>query len=561
MEQQEVDVQSPSPVTKLRKLSIYIDEETAKAALLLADNDLAMAMKLVDPCGGSKQVVDALNSSKSLLLDEQKESNQNAEDDAANNNGQHPNNNETAATADEVMLICLGRLDLKVVGMQYYTGKARVGEHVNLIREPSNPYDRSAIRMDNIRGAKIGHLKGTQAVLLAPVMDQLKFDEMNIQMDAIVENSADHNMSVRVDLYCKSCDRVLVYQWMNEVNQYFRQLFVRDISLSLASSKAASAKADRDEKDAKPSLPPQDVVMIDWQAELEALDEMYDKHAEEQLCNLPLWSKPTQFNDSVKFYKHQELGVRWMLKRETTDILAPFFKEGKEFGRTKWVSEITGCPVWAKPLSVKGGILADDMGLGKTLQTLGLILSNPPEGYVYAPGKSGDQEVNSQTLPSKDELWGLKVSQLKHILVDSGVRPAGNKHEMVEACDECLKGELLTIVQYNAAIAKRGSPSVANLSDNSAAAPTCTLIVCPLSVMANWVEQVDEHVKLGALRIRYYHGMPTIVCIFMFISFLHNSWRGRNSIYLLTTYVLYTLDIYAPPFLHKQVANEEVCCR
>jgi SNF2 family DNA or RNA helicase len=27
---------------------------------------------------------------------------------------------------------------------------------------------------------------------------------------------------------------------------------------------------------------------------------------------------------------------------------------------------------------VKGGILGDEMGLGKTLQTIGLILSNPP---------------------------------------------------------------------------------------------------------------------------------------------------------------------------------------
>jgi SWI/SNF-related matrix-associated actin-dependent regulator of chromatin subfamily A3 len=34
----------------------------------------------------------------------------------------------------------------QIVGIRYYSGKAHPGEYVHLAREPSNPYDRNAIR-------------------------------------------------------------------------------------------------------------------------------------------------------------------------------------------------------------------------------------------------------------------------------------------------------------------------------------------------------------------------------------------------------------------------------
>jgi len=33
-----------------------------------------------------------------------------------------------------------------------------------------------------------------------------------------------------------------------------------------------------------------------------------------------------------------------------------------------------------------------------------------------------------------------------------------------------------------------------------------TLIVCPKSVISNWVHQIDEHVKPGVLKIEIYEG-------------------------------------------------------
>ena len=45
---------------------------------------------------------------------------------------------------------------------------------VVLVREPDNPYDRWAVRVDNVRGEKVGHLPRTLVMHLAPLMDQGK---------------------------------------------------------------------------------------------------------------------------------------------------------------------------------------------------------------------------------------------------------------------------------------------------------------------------------------------------------------------------------------------------
>ena len=66
----------------------------------------------------------------------------------------------------------IGSGEYQIVGIRYYKGVAHPGEYIELIREPNNPYDRNAIRVDNLRGDKIGHVKAIMAKLLAPIMDR-----------------------------------------------------------------------------------------------------------------------------------------------------------------------------------------------------------------------------------------------------------------------------------------------------------------------------------------------------------------------------------------------------
>lgn len=64
----------------------------------------------------------------------------------------------------------LGILDTKIVGVQYYTGHATPGEYVIVRREPSNPYDSNALRVENVQRDQIGHIPKTMASKLAKYM-------------------------------------------------------------------------------------------------------------------------------------------------------------------------------------------------------------------------------------------------------------------------------------------------------------------------------------------------------------------------------------------------------
>jgi len=66
----------------------------------------------------------------------------------------------------------LGELSVNIVGCQYYAGVVHAGEMAGLVREPSNPYDKNAIRVENLGGTKVGHIKRAQAAALAPLLDE-----------------------------------------------------------------------------------------------------------------------------------------------------------------------------------------------------------------------------------------------------------------------------------------------------------------------------------------------------------------------------------------------------
>ena len=66
--------------------------------------------------------------------------------------------------------VCVGSINAKVVGVRYYHGVATMGEQVMVKREPGNPHDSNAIRVNNVQGTQIGHLPRNLAAKLAPFM-------------------------------------------------------------------------------------------------------------------------------------------------------------------------------------------------------------------------------------------------------------------------------------------------------------------------------------------------------------------------------------------------------
>ena len=64
-----------------------------------------------------------------------------------------------------------GTFDNNIVGVRYYNGVITPGEMVLCRREPQNPYDGNAIRVDNVMRIQVGHLPRTIASRLAPLID------------------------------------------------------------------------------------------------------------------------------------------------------------------------------------------------------------------------------------------------------------------------------------------------------------------------------------------------------------------------------------------------------
>lgn len=71
-----------------------------------------------------------------------------------------------------------------------------------------------------------------------------------------------------------------------------------------------------------------------------------------------------------ELFDHQKEALGWMVHREESPDMPPFWEESKEGG---FENVLTSQTVKERPPPLKGGIFADDMGLGKTLTLLALI--------------------------------------------------------------------------------------------------------------------------------------------------------------------------------------------
>lgn len=186
-------------------------------------------------------------------------------------------------------------------------------------------------------------------------------------------------------------------------------------------------------------------------------------------ADLPEWEPSPKIKSTL--YPHQKQALYWMIQREKYIDL-----DDKQFSLTSvtedrelaqngakinrfwkknlvynlYVNVLTGHAVSEKPKITRGGIVADDMGLGKTIQILSLILTS--------------------ALPKSREPQPTAYSKL----IDAVYGPEDSR-EPAFASDKLI------------------------LSKG-------TLIVCPLSTVSNWEDQISTHVEEDALSMFVFHG-------------------------------------------------------
>ena len=286
--------------------------------------------------------------------------------------------------------------------------------------------DANAIRVDNLQGEKVGHIKRQTAAQLAEIMDHMS-DLVQVEASIPYQGNA-FTLPVLLDFFAPIDQATEMAQRVKKRIKNFRpspEFFDRKtLPIETADARSAPVVVQR--------------TKINWEKQQEELDKMFDEQLERQLQNLPPLPAPSclQF---ITLFDFQIQGIRWLVQNETHPRPAPFFTTVQEKGQTMHLCEITQSSQKDPPTPMRGSILCDAMGLGKSIQTIGLILLAPPAGVKYVDNDS---------------------------------------HAVLPECPV-------------------PSPSTAN---------KCTLIVCPVSVMANWTQQVQEHVQEGVLQLRLYHG-------------------------------------------------------
>ena len=158
--------------------------------------------------------------------------------------------------------------------------------------------------------------------------------------------------------------------------------------------------------------------------------------------------------------KHQKQALYFMITREAFVNYSEPFDEKQSLWRKQngtFTNVVTNSKTTQEPAQIRGGIIADDMGIGKTIQTIALILNT---------------RIDTPVTPPKPNIPTLRSSY------SFGFVPPEEDPVILKSTADSL-GLI---------------PSKSNL------------VICPLSIISNWEEQIELHCKQGALSVYVYHG-------------------------------------------------------
>ncbi|XP_069104006.1 helicase-like transcription factor [Argopecten irradians] len=262
---------------------------------------------------------------------------------------------------DEVLL---GNLRGNIVGIQYYRGTVNNNEMVAIEREPHNKYDCNAIRILNVGGTQVGHIKRELAKPLAHIVDNGW-----ARLEGIVPFGSTnmYSMPVNLTLWGKPEYRQAVADKLR--GHGFNAAQATELSSSVPGGSGLGMPTPR-----RTFMTPDEM-----KSELDSLFENLEEGDKTSTA------EPAKVI-ATPMYTHQKQALNWMIQRENGSKLPPFWEEKK--GR--FFNSVTVFTTDKRPQSVKGGILADDMGLGKTLEMIALIMTNFKDGLPLAvpvPGK------------------------------------------------------------------------------------------------------------------------------------------------------------------------------
>ena len=299
-----------------------------------------------------------------------------------------------------------GIINTSIVGIRYYDGAATVGEYVIVRREPGNPYDRNAIRIDNVRRQQIGHIGRDMAAKLAPFMDS---GELLVE-GALTGIKGGFTCPIGLKLFGTASNPA---KWALRTKLLAEKLPVKELDKAEAArqkrqkelEKQRAAREKAAAKMAKQGNVIYDNVGPNRYANLGTAGDGTDPaqdirnllsdtatfnprdvqnavgksaRSEEDLAKMKMTDQPEQL--ATQLLPYQSQGLKWMLEQESPHLPDKENGDSVQFWkkcRGGYLNIVTNFMVKGAPELASGGILADDMGLGKTIQIISLIMADP----------------------------------------------------------------------------------------------------------------------------------------------------------------------------------------
>ncbi|OMP07801.1 SNF2-related protein [Corchorus olitorius] len=361
--------------------------------------------------------------------------------------------NPSQSSADTFFL---GFVIANIVGLKYYRGRINGREMVGLVREPLNPYDPNAIKVLNTKTLQVGHIQRDVAAVLAPLIDS-----NIISVEGIVPNSRNAGNKYRIPCQIHIFARVEAFDSVTSAISRAGLELITQASVSFTLSEAAVVKGAMVGGDRK---------------DVDEVFKLVDENVSKKAVMEPV--EPPNEAIRTQLLLHQKEGLGWLLNRENSGDLPPFWEEkGGDF-----VNSLTNYQTDKRPDPLRGGIFADDMGLGKTLTLISLIAFDKFGSFASSSRNAAIEEIPEEDLKKgkrgRVSTKGTRTRKTPRT-VDNGF---GKKvRESVDVVDECV----------------------------SVSGQRRTLVVCPPSVFTSWITQLEEHTNQGKLKVYLYHGERT----------------------------------------------------
>lgn len=369
---------------------------------------------------------------------------------------------------DDLGLEYLGWFPGSIVGVRYYRGQVNRNEMVILRREPRNIYDRWAVRVDNLYGEQVGHLPRDLVAHLSPLIDSGK-----LALEASLSNNVTnvYRLPITIDCFGKPEDLPEINRALDHASCYLRN-----------SPRGPAGSASSDRRSSFPGARPTPVkapavssVRLSPEEVAKRLDTLFDTILTSSEARVE--QEPAQIV-TTPLYPHQKEALAWMMEREDCDELPVFWDKMSPMPtsiRPKYVHTLANFVTENRPPAFKGGILADDMGLGKTLTTIALIATQRFKAGIKS-------HSNIQTATTKEAKG-----------------PSSRKRSNASSEKSMTKK-----TKRNAGGQSTGGTSQPSNDMTKIHGPT--LILCPLSVLPVWQEQLASHVEPSAMSVLTYYG-------------------------------------------------------